>query len=46
MTLVERRPNHAMERTAARSASTFCLATTRSRLFMRVLGGGRSSCSR
>ena len=40
------RSNHAMERTAARRASTSRVATTRSLRSMRALGGGRSSNSR
>jgi hypothetical protein len=39
-------PNQSMERTAARSASTFCVAKTSLLRTMCALGGGRSSLSR
>ena len=38
--------NQSMERTAARFASTLCVATTRSLRSTHALGGGRSSLSR
>jgi hypothetical protein len=39
-------PNQAMERTATRRASTFCVASALSLQSTRSLGGRRSSCSR